>query len=375
MKTLDRYLLKEMAGPFLFGVAAFVSLFVAGNFLLQLTDLMSQQGIGVGTVLLLFIYWLPRFLVLTFPMSVLLGVLLAYGRLSGESEITAMRAGGVPFRRLVAPAVAAGLLVSLVTIGFNELVTPPATRAYERLTRQIAKQMTGYDHFSSRVLEGDRLQALIYARQFDPAHGILTDVTYVRAVEGRPVAVVYAPYAKWDTGENDWLFYQGRLAWLVEPKEQEAVQAGHAAELPQVVVRFGDRPMQVHLAKSPEEIEKDQLRPEDMTWSQLRRHIAELRAQKVDVGRLQTRWHHKLSIPFASLIFALIGAPLALRSHRGSSSLGLGLSILIAFCYYVVWEYLATVAEKGMMDPLLAAWLPNLLGLAAGVVLVRRAGK
>jgi len=361
MKLLDRYLIREMAGPFLFGVAAFVSLFVAGNFLLEVTELMTKHGLSPITVVLLFLYWLPKWLVLTFPMSMLLAVLLSFGRLSGESEITAMRAGGVPFPRLVVPVVAAGLAVSLVTIAFNELVTPRATRAYGRLETSIVRRMAPYEHFCTRVIKDDKLEAVIYARSFDPARGMLSDVTYVRAEAGEPVAFVYGKYALWNQRENDWFFYYGRVV-MTDPRSR-----GSAI--------FAGRPLQVHLGRSPAEIENLQLKPDDMSWAQLRRHIERLRAQRFDVAVLQTRWHHKLSIPFASLIFALIGAPLALRSHRGSSSLGLGVSILIAFAYYVVWEYLATVAEKGMISPFLAAWAPNILGAGVGLLLIRRAAR
>jgi len=357
---LDRYIARELVGPFLFGVAAFVSLFVAGNFLLEVAQVMAKHGVGPGTVLLLFLYWLPKYLVLTFPMSMLLAVLLAFGRLSGESEITAMRAGGAPFPRLVVPVVAVGLLVSLITIAFNEQVTPRATRAYGRLERQVVRRLTPYQHFYTRSLKDDRLEALIYARGFDPARGVLTGVTYVRAYQGRPLVTFYGEYAKWDQQRNDWFFYQGWMSW---PKPVPGT------------VYFSDQPMEVKLGKSPAEIEQLEMKAEDMTWGQLRQHIRRLQAQKLEVAELQTRWHHKLSIPFACLIFALIGAPLGLRSHRGSSSFGLGLSIIIAFCYYVVWEYLGIVAERGMISPFVAAWAPNVLGAAVGAVLIWRAAR
>jgi len=365
MKTLDRYLMRELAAPFLFGVVAFVSLFAAGDFLLDLTDLMAKHGLGMGTAALLFLYWLPRYLVLTFPMSMLLAVLLSYGRLSGESEITAMRAGGLPFPRLVLPAVAAGLAVSLLTIAFNEELTPSATRAYRNLEGHIVGRLAPYQHFSTRLIQDDRLDSLIYARTFDPAHGVLGEVTYVKAIAGKPAAVVVAEYARWDEKEGRWYFYNGVSQLVISSV------GGNTKWQPSVEFRK----LKLDLGRSPREIERLELKPENMTWGQLRQHIAQMKRQRLETAGLETRWHHKLSIPFASLIFALIGAPLGLRSHRGSSSFGLGLSILIAFCYYVLWQYMATVAEKGIIAPLLAAWLPNLVGLAAGLALIRRAAR
>src|SRR5262249_46461344 len=100
---LDRYVLHELVGPFLFGCAAFTSIFVAGQFLFRLTSFIAQ-GAPVLQVLALFGLKLIPMIVLTFPMASLLAVLLAYGRLSGDMETTAMAAGGIPFIRIAMPA-------------------------------------------------------------------------------------------------------------------------------------------------------------------------------------------------------------------------------------------------------------------------------
>jgi lipopolysaccharide export system permease protein len=82
---------------------------------------------------------------------------------------------------------------------------------------------------------------------------------------------------------------------------------------------------------------------------------------------------NKLAIPFTSTVFALIGAPLGLRRLRGGAAVGLGVSILIIFCYYVLWHGMSVLGENGQLSPALASWLANIVGLGIGGFLVARA--
>ena len=125
MKILDRYMLKELGGPFIFGLAAFTLLFVAGN-LLNIARLVSEEHASVFAAAKYFVFTLPATLVLTFPMSMLLAVLLSMSRISGESELVAIRAGGVSLYRVAAPLIAIGFVASIVGLLFQEYVVPYA---------------------------------------------------------------------------------------------------------------------------------------------------------------------------------------------------------------------------------------------------------
>ena len=117
MKIIDRYVLRELAAPFLFGVGAFAAVFIGGSLLFKFTRLVAEQGMPLGKALLVFLYWLPGYVVLTFPMAALLAALLAFGRMSGDGETTAIRAGGVSLLRVMVPVMAAG---HLLVFGFVE---------------------------------------------------------------------------------------------------------------------------------------------------------------------------------------------------------------------------------------------------------------
>jgi len=372
MKLLDRYILRELTAPFLFGVAAFATVFIAGNLLFKFARLVTEQGMPLGDALLVFLYWLPGYLVLTFPMAALLAALLGFGRLSGDGETTAMRAGGVSFLRVMLPVIAAGLGVSLFTVAFNETVVPATSRAAQGL---LARTFGAQEHVLVSSREGGSISNLIYADYFNRARGELRNITYIKYLGGRPALVIQGMRAIYQRGPSTgsgppraesrggkWEFYDGFLQQL-DPYRKTTLIIGK------------QHPLRFDLGHDPQDIALRQRQPQEMTWRELGDYLSRLAREGVPAHQLRVEWHHKLSVPFASLIFALIGAPLGLRSQRTGSALGLGLSIIIIFAYYVVWNYLAILAGRGGIPPVCAAWTPNVLGLVAGAALIRRVTK
>ncbi len=116
LSILDRFIVTQMGNSFLFGVLVFSVLLVAGDLLFQIANLVIDKGISLGVVIRLFIYKLPEVVVMTLPMASLLSALLTFGRLSSQSEIVALRAAGIAFRRIIRPVLAASVLVSLGAI-------------------------------------------------------------------------------------------------------------------------------------------------------------------------------------------------------------------------------------------------------------------
>ncbi len=354
MKTVDRYLLREMGGPFLFGVLAFVLLFVSAQILFELMELVNTLGIDLWTAGYLFLLWLPAFIVYTFPLATLVAILISFGRLSGDSELIAMYAGGISFRRLVVPLVAAGLLVSLVTVGLNELVAPAASRRAEDIIRAAAAGggAAAREHVFYSDSYGEGVSRLVYAEKLDLATGEMIRPVITWYEDGRPAMFTVAEKGRW-LGTS-WEMLDG-VHFLLDPE--------HPASMvfPRMTSKF---------TTSPEMIARSSRKPEEMTYRELQQHVRQLTQQGRKSTELELTLYHKLSIPFASLVFALIAPPLGIRSHRGSSSIGMGIAILIGFGYYVVWHYLSAVAQQGHLSPLWAAWLPNVVGGAVGVALI-----
>ena len=357
MKILDRYLLRELAGPFVFGVVAFVLLFVSANILFQLTELVSELGISLWVATELFLLWLPEWVVLTFPLATLVAILITFGRLSGDSELVAMHAGGVSFRRLVVPVVAMGLMVSVVTAGMNELVVPGCKRRADKIVRAASEQAgkAGQRSIYLKEMSGGQVARLIYADRLNVATGEMTRPTIIWFDKGRPLGATVAERGQWQG--NGWQMFNGANYDL-------------SAEWP---TRHWFRSWRAEFPTSPSDMARGTLSPDKMTYRELKEYIRYALRQHQPAVEWELMLYHKLSIPFACLVFALVAPPLGMRSHRGSSSIGLGLAILVGFAYYVLWNYFAIIARQGGgVTPFWAAWLPNIVTGLVGIGLIMR---
>jgi lipopolysaccharide export system permease protein len=384
MKILDRYIARELISPFMFGVAAFTLIFISGQYLFKLTTLAAQGAPLVDLAEMLVLRMVPL-AVLTFPMATLLATLLSFGRLSGDMEVVALMAGGVSFVRIALPAFAMGLAVSVLGLVANEYVVPPAGRAVKETENRIKQQLaaSGADiapptegkAFVITDYAGGQLERVVVAGGFDFARRRLDRVTYLQyggnPGEKRQAAlIVEAERAYWDPKEKDrWIFEDGVTRQLKETPGRSGTGESYRSS-------FTFQRQSFRLNKTPRQIVAEGKDPEEMSFRELRRYIENLRDQGTrakTLRELEVSLYNKLAVPFTSMVFALIGTPLGIRRLRGGAAVGLGLSILIIFCYYIVWHGMSVLGENGQLPPALAAWLANVVGLGVGGVLVVRA--
>lgn len=357
MRILDIYILKELARPFLFGIFAFSTVFIGGGTLWRIAQYISKYGASKTVVAKLFIYSLPGVIVITIPMSMLLAALLCFGRLSGSSEVIAMRAGGQNFFRLALPVFIASFLIAIGAIVFNETVVPAATAAYNYLVRT---EIEGNTHPMSQnhLILVDSLKdngmRMTYARKFDQATNSMSDVTVQEFRNSSQILVENAREAVWQS--DGWMLYSGVLYDLAENSQR--------------IMQF-DRHY-LPLEKSPQKIGIEQKKPEEMTIKELKQQIKTLNQFTIAKNIYEVELQQRLALPMATFVFGLIGSPLGLSRNRSSSSIGLGLSILIVFVYYIVMTWALTLGQSGKIPPVLAAWLPDIVGLIIGGYFVYR---
>lgn len=360
MRILDKYILRELMGPFLFGIASFSSIFIGTNTIFRIVQYITKYGASLASVTKLFIYSLPNIVVLTFPMSMLLASLLAFGRLSAASEITAMKSGGLSFYRLSIPVFIVAFFVSIFAVAFNELVVPAANTAYNNTVfYEIQKNTTpkSQDHIIIKDVNSGNMSRLTYARKFDEATNTMVGVSIEEFDNQRLVRIENAEKAVWKT--DHWVMYHGTI-----------YDMGTEGNLERSM-RFEEQVMPVD--KGPRAIAREQKKPEEMTIRELKQQISVLQREYVKSSTYEVELHQRIAIPMASLVFALIGTPLGLSPHRSSSSTGLGLSIVIIFVYYIIMAVSTALGQGGAVPAVLAAWMPNIIGIIAGVYLVRRA--
>ena len=364
MKKLDRYMVMELAGPFLFGVALFLLILVVGTFLARLVEYVVELHVPVGAVLLMFAYQLPAMVVLTFPMSMLLGTLLSVQRLGNDSEMQALFASGASLYRIAVPILVCSVVVSGVGIVINEYVVPEANARSEAIKNRVIERR---DEVMQEVVapdtQGGVLKRIIYAERLDTKARRMDRVTILDMQGGRLRVIAEADYAVWDP-EQGWRLYNGSVRTFPPPKE---------GDLP---VRFGEGGVQIDIGWTPEDLARREKSPEEMSIREIRGYIKHLRHAGQPTAAYETQLHGKLALPLAAAVFALVGVPMGVRRERTrSAAVGFGISILLIFAYWVVWYCASIAGQGGRIPPVLASWLTDAIFGAIGIVLLIRGGR
>ncbi|MCR5176175.1 MAG: LptF/LptG family permease [Anaerovibrio sp.] len=361
IRILDRYIFIEVFKTFIFGICAFSAVFIGSGTLFRIAQYITEYGASLASVAKIFVLSLPGVIIWTFPMSMLLASLLTIGRMSGNSEITAIKSCGISFYRISMPAVILGALVSVFAIAFNEYVVPWSNEAYSNvLNYEIKGNLApqSQEHIIIKEIKDGTIQRLVYARQYEAETNTMYGISMQAFENGSLSHVENAEYAEWH--DNQWTMYSG-IIYDVSKGETNHTMHFSSQILP--------------INESPREIIREQKKPEELSMKELKAQIDIMKAQYVNTKKLETELYQRITIPMASLIFTLVAIPLGMQPNRNSSSRGFVISIIIIFIYYSLMTMAGAIAQSGAVDPMLAVWLPNIIGLFAGGWLMHRASR
>lgn len=375
MKIIDRYVMTEMAGPFLFGVCAFTLLFFSAETLMGVAKMILESQAGGGMVLKYLFNRLPYVLIMTFPMSALLAALMAYGRLSGDSEVVALKAGGVGFLRIFMPGLFFCLTVSLVSLAINQYWVPPATKeAYSMVLKLQAPDQIERALITSPKILSSGEEQVVYAHVLNVQEQSMKGVYMHFFLNNNRVREMYAKEAKWNNEKGVWevLDLEGR----VFDKDTGDLRYEASAFKGWTSLSKNDSP------GGPDQLAKRKFRPEEMTSKELASYLNSLPPiEKTNPDEYRKRnkyivmYYQKVSLPMTCLVFGAFAIPLGLRPQRTSTSIGFGLSLFFILMYYVFMTIGMMLGENGAVPAWFAAWLPNIVFAAVGIYFVVKASK
>ena len=370
---LDRWLIVELISPLLFAVAAFTVVSLSVGVMFELVRKIVESGLPVLIAVQVLLQRLPSFLVISFPMATLMATLLAYSRLSANSELTALRSVGITASRMIIPALALALVMSSLTFVFNDVVVPRSNRSAEiTLRRALGKSIAtekGDNIVYSRFGSVERpdgssskgLLQLFYASRF--VEGTMTGVTVLDFSRMGFTQMLVAESANWNEQEAKWEFLNGQILTLTPSGSTTS------ADFDRYLYPLSAAP--IRIAKLPKDANNMTV-AEALQAEQLLQNAGDIK----EARRLQVRIQEKFTLPFACLVFGLIGASLGAKPNsRTSRSQGFGISVVLILVYYVLSFSFSSLGVKGTLPPLLAAWSPVLISLAGGGFLLRQASR
>jgi lipopolysaccharide export system permease protein len=353
MRTLDRYLLREFSRLLLLFSIAAPMLFVLGDWT-DNVDTYTERGIPAARLALSYIYQFPLFVLYSLPIASLIATVFTVSNMGRASELTAAKAGGISFFRVVAPLPLLGILITLGGLVLSEVVPVTLRRRAELLGEDDLRQGSRAQ-FVYRSADG-----MVYTiRQLDVEQGRIYGITMEREGDRRTLAALHAVAreATYVQGQG-WTLNGGVLH--VFPGEDQVRTFKFESLKP---TRFTETPEQ--LLAMPKE-------PEEMRYAELGRFITILERSGGEPLELKVQLAQKIAIPFACLVVVLFGAPLANSSARSGPAYGIGISLFITILYLLMFRLGEAAGEAGTLSPMVAAWSPNgFFMLAALALLVR----
>lgn len=420
MRILSKYLIRESVGPFFFGLGI-ITLVLIMDFLVDIMNLIINKGIGIPLVMELFALNLAWMLALSVPMAVLVSVVMVFGRLASDNEITACKACGVPFYRLVLPALGVAVVLTIVMIGFSDRVLPEANHRARMLLTDITRKKPTWqleeniflDHF-----EGYHIRVKTISRKTSEISDIIIiqTINTERIITANRGKMYFSPDGSTlilELEDGEILELNSKAHEGISRTEfvkQTIAIPGASSDLQRSTESTrGDREMTVAMMTEQNRQRQSKIdaaigESDSLMYLALERllNIPEMslskeisRTQAVDnayrenrdirnkitflkksidnyrreINSMDVEVEKKFSIPAACISFVLIGAPLGSLARKGGFATGIALSL---FFFIIYWTFLIggeQLADSGSLPAFWAMWFPNIIVGGAGIIL------
>ena len=373
---IDRWLIAQILPPMLFAISAFTVISLSVGVMFDLIRKIVEFGLPLFLAIKVLFFSLPSFLVLSFPMAVLLSTLLAYGKLSANSELLALKSLGIKTSRIIAPAIAVSILMTGLTFYFNDNLVPASNKLAESTLRagigssfssEEGKDNIMFSRYGSRIESATNkptktntfLTHIFYASWFE--NNIMQGVTVLDFSRQDIQQILKAKSAVFDKENSSWIFSDGSIV--------SVDQGGQTTNIQFEKYRYPFVEGPLDLARVPKDATEMSLK-QALEAERIYKETGNLK----EIRRIQVRIQEKFTLPFACLVFGLIGSSLGSKSNlRSSKSQGFGLSVILILVYYVMSFVFSSFGVKGLLSPIIATWLPVLISIGGGIYFLRKA--
>jgi lipopolysaccharide export system permease protein len=365
MRILRNYILAEMSQVFFSSLALMTLVLVCGTILMKMADLVINWGVDAFLLVELFVYSTPFLFHFTIPMSALLAVLLTFGKFSADHEITAVRASGISFWKMIQPVLVAATVLTLISFYINDRIASTSHFKVRQITAEIGMKTP-----ASALEEG------VFIKQFNDL------VIFIHHVNGNHMEGIRIYQPRKNGPTRTIVADKGEI--LTDPdKNQMQLKLMHGttdepdANDPQKFYKLDFDVYYLPLDLSSYKFKDPSAKKsKEMTLSELRTEIRKLKDEHGIVANdLIAEVHRKNAMALSVIVFALIGIPLAVKTRRGEKSVGFAIAILLAALYWTLLMGATALAKTGKAPAALCLYTPDALYAAAAVVMIRRVVK
>lgn len=355
MKTLDKYVAREMLVPFAAGFLVVLVLLV-GNIVYNNVAMIVSRSRQWPDLLYYIILQTPYFVLIALPAGALFGCSLAVSRLSRDSETTMMRMAGVSVRRIFLPIFVVGAFISISAYVFQEVVTVWAERESAKVLKRLWLAPGPPPIEANVFFRIDNYYFYVNSVSRDGGGFRLSNVMIYEPPTGRGFATLTTAESATER-DRVWTLNKG-ITYRVNPQGD-----------PEMIGRFGNLKLDLRRALA-DYILQEQKTPRAMTIAELRKQMDVL-GQGGKVNRpYKLEYAYKLAIPLSSLVLVFCVAPLSLMFGRSGGFMGVLIGIIVLFFYWNVILFSRVLGETGGLSPMLAGWSEVIVFGIAGALLM-----
>ena len=361
MKLLDRYILKSFIQNFLFGLLCFLVIFILVDLFENLDKFLDKKLSGYK-LFLYYIYFTPEILKLITPVGMLLASLFTISRFITFSELTAMKSSGVSIYRYLLPIFLFGVLITLFSIYFNGWIVPDTNSKKIEMERIYL----GKDEIKSQIQNlyiQDKSYKIIGLQSYDRYSKSSSNITIQIFNKDTISKLDYrfdAKVMQWDSVKNDWKFIDLHTRQFIFGNKEKIsfIKSAYAKE----VAEIGN------LVLTPDLILKQQIKPDELTIPEFREFIDNLKSSGLDTSKAEVDYYSKISYPFANLVTIIFGVSVSSNRRKGGAALQFGISLIVSFFYLGFVKISQVFGYNGDINPVLTAWLANILFFGVSMI-------
>lgn len=366
LKILNWYLFRELLGPFLASLLTFSTIMLMGR-TMKLADLFVNKGLGILDVLSLLTYILIPFLVYIIPMSLLLTILLALGRLSSDGEIIAMKSSGISIYQLAFPIVIFSSIAFLLTTTLTLYAYPWGFRSLRNLAFKLAKTQSEVG-IQERVFNDDFAGMIIYVDKTE-AKGKKMQGVFISDKRDPNISTSIIAKEGYIASDPESMVVSFRLldgTFHRIERDLRSYQSGN----------FNTYDINLDLKAALTGIKSQRKKYREMTLAGLRKTIDNSSLEEnPKLNEIKVEYYKKFTIPFVCFVMVLLGIPLGIRNMRGGKSYGFVISLLVLLIYYLLLISAEALGKSGNIPPLVSMWMPNILLGFLGIYLFINASR
>jgi len=359
-QILDSYILSQFLFYFAILLASFVAMAQVYNFF-ELLSYIIKNKIPLIKVFTFLTFLTPKLIYDFLPVSVMVGVLVTFGVLTKNNEVTAFKASGVSVRRLGLPVILLSVALSGGLFAFDHYYVPQANLKQDAIRNEIkGRAVQTYLRPDRKWIFSADGARIYYYKLFDTTQNVMVGVS-VYELDQNPFRLhkeISAESAQWKSSLHSWIFQNG---WSreIDGVLEKKFDSFQATTFPELV-------------EPPNFFIKEVKQDKQMNYLELQRYIKDLQQSGFDTVQLRVQLYKKFSVPIFALIMAMISIPFAfLVGNRGAMA-GIGVGMAMAMTYWGVDKLFEQIGNVNHLPPAVAAWAPDALFSLAGMYLLLR---